>query len=198
MEAHPPSHKDSVAFHEAGHAILVLRSPFRELIEEAKIYCKGGYWSGDVSIRESDLRDAVDPTGALEVAKGLAGPLAQMLRYPESVSPQLADYVRSSGSVIKATRFVLRNDPALQGPWWGDLEQWICFCRRNLFVFEASFCAIEEAVSRFLKEPDVIAVMNEISGRLTREEFIGRDELLAIPVHHLPLIEVPPLEGRVG
>jgi len=63
------SDKEKVATHEAGHALAILMSPFRQDIVHVGVYRRNGQWLGYTVVLGD--RNKVDLTGVFEFAKDL-------------------------------------------------------------------------------------------------------------------------------
>src|SRR5712692_3592923 len=187
------SDKEKVATHEAGHALAILMSPFREEIVHVGVYCRNGNWFGYTVVFVD--RGKLDPTGVFEFTKGLAGPLTQLHFYPKSVPADLSKIIEGSGSLLNAARHVIKHELAISTNWWDDLIDWNQYCLRCLRdgarIRGDGFLAVEKELNRFLKNTAVESVVKELVERLVKENCVERDELLAIPVDKLPKFHFP-------
>lgn len=185
--------KETVATHEAGHVLAILRFPIRNHIVETRLFLQDDEWRGTTTIEGN--RTDVDPTGIYEFAKGLAGPITQLHFYPHSPSPELGKLLKETGGLVNAMRHVLENDLKIESNWWHDLETWRVYCLRCLQqkreINGTSYLAVEKALARDIENDAVKATIQELAARLLRDESVDRRELLAIKIDRLPELRLP-------
>jgi len=188
--------KDAVATHEAGHAIVILATPLREYVKHARLYRIQDDWFGDVQMDGRD-RAKVDPKCVYEVAKGLGGPLAQVQFFPESIPDSLAKLIEESGGVLEAAKRNVREELGIESHWWPDLRSWTCLWKEKTFEGSDDFMTIEEEIDRVFRTAIGARAVAILADQLAREDFLSREQLLAMPTAHLPSFSFPDdLRGR--
>src|SRR5262252_6736053 len=100
------NNKHVVATHEAGHVMAILVTPISDYILNARLFLKGTQWQGEVHMDTSRDRRTVDPHNVYELAKGIAGPLAQIHFYPESIPNTLRQLIHECSGLLSAAKKV--------------------------------------------------------------------------------------------
>src|ERR1043166_7187258 len=111
--------KHAVAVHEAGHVVVTLMSPFREWIVEASVYRNNDKWLGSTVFL--DGRETVDRTAVYEIAKNLAGPVAQLNFDEQSVPSDFLQLVKETGSIAEAAHRCVVENLEIELNWAKDL-----------------------------------------------------------------------------
>jgi hypothetical protein len=185
--------QEVVATHEAGHVLVILRSPLRNHILQARVYLKDDEWRGETELQGE--RGKVDPIGVYEFAKGLAGPVTQLHFYPKSPDEDWVEVLKASKGLLDAARHIVEKKLPIKSNWWPDLLHWTQYCRRCLDakrpICAESYFKVEEEINRVLTQDSAKALVQDLAARLTKEGCLGREELLAIPTKQLPEFSFP-------
>jgi hypothetical protein len=90
---------------------------------------------------------------------------------------------------------VIEKDLKIESNWWGDVEDWNRYCLRCVRderpIHGSNCLEVEKELNSFLKHGTVEAVVQDLAARLTKEDCLNRDELLAIPMDELPQFSFP-------
>lgn len=162
------------AMHETGHALCILALPIWEHLEHLKIYKCGGQWLGQCKLSVEIQMDAIG--NVFEFAKNIAGPVAQIEVFPESVDPDLASLMRANGGLLGGLKAALQNSPSLCTNWKTDIADWLAFCTMDECV-QLPFQQIEGRITRFFKDDSVRTCLQQLAHQLLDLEFLDRDAL---------------------
>lgn len=107
----------------------------------------------------------------------------------------LTGILRETGGLLNATRYILEHEGLeINANWWGDLETWRIYClqclRNNRPIGGKSCLAVEAEVNRCLNDAAFETAIRDLAKKLTQEECVDREELLAIPLDKLPQFSV--------
>ena len=182
--------KHVVAMHEAGHVLVILSTPLREHIVEARIFNKGDEWLGETRLDERD-RAKIDPNTVYEFAKNIAGPLAQIRFCEKSIPDQITQLLLSSSGLLEATRLAVEKKIELLSNWQYDLASWTSFCARYPAEFATNFFKVEAAIDKFFQRVKPASVLNELADRLAAKKNANGEELLAVSLSDFPELELP-------
>jgi hypothetical protein len=183
--------KEVVAAHEAGHTIITLATPLRDYVVDARVFfCREHEeWRGEIRFDGRDRKTA-DPHTVYELAKSLAGPLAQLHFFPRSSGDHLAELIKESGGLLEAAKRVLKEDLDIHTNWWPDLVGWTDFCKHG-YPNTVDFFAVEEALTSFFQNSKTEETFRALTSLFVRRESLSRDDLLAIDISELPKPKFP-------
>jgi hypothetical protein len=186
----PP--KEVVAMHEAGHAMMALVTPLRPFIVKAWIFESNRYWEGRMEIDAAAGNKARIPA-IYDFARAIAGPLTQILFYPNSIPNSLSTHIQKFGGLLLATKQIkTQNIPVDDVQWWPDLTDWISFVHNHPRLMGTDFLNVEKGVLTFLRDPSVDRSIRSLAHELTDREQLNANELLAHSIAEVPELVLPP------
>jgi hypothetical protein len=124
--------KESVAYHEAGHALIALASPICNYIGDTYVFNDDSQWRGTCETNLMKLNKKL-PTRDFEeinIAVKLAGPCSEYLYSSNSIELEYRELIISNCSILRATTELLSDVERftdVNSGWFckhGDLETW--------------------------------------------------------------------------
>ena len=182
------SEKHVVALHEAGHLLVVLSTPLKHFLESARIFEVSEGWAGDVCLDRVRLNQEFNskrlPGGRVfTIANGLAGPLAQIEYYPESIPRELLSLInRNEKSLLFAARLILKDKLGICVHWWPDLRDWILDCKQSRPNQDEEYLSIEREIVRVLSDEKARRSISFLKDALLAKHELTGDELRRFPL----------------
>ena len=180
--------KHVVALHEAGHLLVVLSTPLKQFLESARISDDTGEWAGEVCLDRVRLNEEFKskrlPGGRVfTIANGLAGPLAQIEYYPESIPEELSSLInKNDKSLLFAARRDQKDNLGNCVHWWLDLEEWLADCKRTRVNQDEEYRSIEREIVRVLSDEKARRCISFLKDALLAKHELTGDEIRSFPL----------------
>jgi len=166
---------ETVAAHEAGHAVFVAASPWVAKLQAVQITPNNPEEGGRTVLRENEGK-CTENERALQIGKGLAGPLAQVLFHDATITPEFRDRFHASLLFEIAGKETL-NAANVPG-WYGDLKTYfeiLLFPEEVGFTEE--FFVIERNLRRWFDRPNVRQSIERVTAALIERRELDADEV---------------------
>ena len=186
--------KDAVAYHEAGHVAVILCSRLRPLLGSCELLLNDkDQWEGRAHRTRVSTR-AEDPQCVVEFALSIAGALAQLHGYRDSVDQSLVAAFDDTGSLLLAIKAVLKSQPSADFNWHNDFKLWLWLCQnpeKRRPNSDGGYLDVESEVRTFIEDSRTVALLHRITKLLIVQGKVSGAELLALPVEDIPKLELP-------
>ncbi|AHF95039.1 hypothetical protein OPIT5_00450 (plasmid) [Opitutaceae bacterium TAV5] len=182
--------KQVVAIHEAGHLLIILATPLRDIIQHAKLFENEGTWEGEVAVDYTG-NNKIPNESVYDVAKGMGGPLTQIHFHPESIPEPLLELINKHQGLLAATQHIVKEKMNISTNWWPDLQRWIDYCKTNFRNDSPGYYAIEKDICDSLSVPLVSDTVHFLAEKLVLKGKLTREELLSYPQDMFPVYQFP-------
>jgi len=162
-----PHDIETLAAHEAGHVVFVAASPWVTKLQVVQITPDNPEEGGRTVLQEHE-GGCPENEKALEIGKGLAGPLAQVLFHDATITPEFRDRFRANLLREIAGKETL-NAANVPG-WSGDLKAYLGILRFPKEVgFTEEFFVIERNLRLWFDRPNVQESIERVTAALIEE-----------------------------
>jgi hypothetical protein len=165
----------TLASHEAGHAVFVVASPWTEKLNLVQVTPENAN-EGGRTVLQNHNGECPENEKALEIGKGLAGPLAQLFFYDATIAPAFRERFRAN--LLKEIVSIQTLNAATVPGWYGDLKTYISILRfPKELGFTEVFFAVERNLRRWIERSNVRNAIERVMTALAERQQLSGAEV---------------------